>query len=156
VNFGPALARWLPANTLGPNTARRAGHLLAPPGIERDDAAMSSTATGTRSRWCPLPHKPISVGAEALYCFGPLVCSVVEVQSTAEAKLPLRRSILAAPHCLAPGELLVEVLRASSRRFEMNPLLMVYFSAGISFAGLGLLKLQAQLERWAYQRHVED
>ena len=66
VNFGPALARWLPANTLGPNTARRAGHLLAPPGIERDDAAMSSTATGTRSRWCPLPHKPISVGAEAL------------------------------------------------------------------------------------------
>jgi hypothetical protein len=66
VNFGPALARWLPPNTLGPNTARRAGHLLAPPGIERDDAAMSSTATGTRSRWFPLPHKPISVGAEAL------------------------------------------------------------------------------------------
>jgi hypothetical protein len=68
----------------------------------------------------------------------------------------LRRSIPATPHCLAPGELLVEVLRASSRRFEMNPLLMVYFSAGISFAGLGLLKLQARLERWAYQRHVED
>jgi|SRR5271166_2028902 len=65
-DFGPALARWLPANTLGPNTARRAGHLLAPPSIERDDAAMSSTATGTRSRWFPLPHKPISVGAEAL------------------------------------------------------------------------------------------
>ena len=60
------VARWLPPNTLGPNTARRAGHLLAPPGIERDDAAMSSTATGTRSRWFPLPHKPISVGAEAL------------------------------------------------------------------------------------------
>jgi len=38
----------------------------------------------------------------------------------------------------------------------MNPSLMVYFSAGISFAGLGLLKLQARLERWAYQRHVED
>jgi hypothetical protein len=38
----------------------------------------------------------------------------------------------------------------------MNPLLTVYFSAGASFAGLGLLKLQARLERWAYQRHAED
>lgn len=72
---------------------------------------------------------------------------------------PSRCSRPLKPNCrcgLAPGELLVEVLRASSRRFEMNPLLMVYFSAGMSFAGLGLLKLQAQLERWAYQRHVED
>ena len=40
--------------------------------------------------------------------------------------------------------------------FEMNPLLMVYFSAGTSFAGLGLVRLQARLERWAYERHVED
>ena len=38
----------------------------------------------------------------------------------------------------------------------MNPLLMVYFSVGTSFAGFGLLKLQARLERWAYERHVED
>jgi hypothetical protein len=38
----------------------------------------------------------------------------------------------------------------------MNPLLTVYFSAGTSFAGLGLLKLQARLERWAYERHAED
>ena len=38
----------------------------------------------------------------------------------------------------------------------MNPLLMVYFSAGASFGGLGLLKLQARLELWAYQRHAED
>jgi hypothetical protein len=38
----------------------------------------------------------------------------------------------------------------------MNPLLMVYFSAGASCAGLGLLKLQARLELWAYQRHAED
>jgi hypothetical protein len=38
----------------------------------------------------------------------------------------------------------------------MNPLLMVYFSGGASFAGLGLLKLQARLELWAYQRHAED
>ncbi|MDT5116495.1 MAG: hypothetical protein QOE30_2234 [Mycobacterium sp.] len=38
----------------------------------------------------------------------------------------------------------------------MNPLLMVYFSAGASFAGLGLLKLQARLELWDYQRHAED
>jgi hypothetical protein len=54
------------------------------------------------------------------------------------------------------GELLVEALRGNSRRFEMNPFLMVYFSAGMSFAGFGLLKLQARLEQWAYQRHAED
>jgi hypothetical protein len=57
---------------------------------------------------------------------------------------------------LAPSELLVEVLRGSDRRFEMNPLLMVYFSTGASFAGLGLVKFQARLERWAYERHAED
>jgi hypothetical protein len=38
----------------------------------------------------------------------------------------------------------------------MNPLLMVCFSAGTLFAGLGLVKLQARLEQWAYQRHAED
>ena len=38
----------------------------------------------------------------------------------------------------------------------MNTLLTVYFSAGASFAGLGLLKLQARLERWAYKQHAED
>jgi hypothetical protein len=54
------------------------------------------------------------------------------------------------------GELIVEVLRGNSRRFEMNALLMVYFSAGVSFAGFGLLKLQARLEQWAYQRHAND
>jgi hypothetical protein len=78
------------------------------------------------------------------------------VQPPAEAKFLLRRFSLATPHCLAPGELLVEVLRGNSRRFEMNPLLMVYFSAGASFAGFGLVKLQARLERWAYERHAED
>ena len=40
--------------------------------------------------------------------------------------------------------------------FEMNAMLTVYFSVGASFAGLGLLKLQARLERWSYQRHAED
>jgi hypothetical protein len=35
-------------------------------------------------------------------------------------------------------------------------LLMVYFSVGTSFVGLGLLKLQARLEQWAYRRHAED
>jgi hypothetical protein len=79
------------------------------------------------------------------------------VQPTDEATLLLRRFRLATPHRLATGELLVEVLRGtSSRRFEMNPLLMVYFSAGTSFAGLGLVKLQTRLERWAYERHAED
>jgi hypothetical protein len=38
----------------------------------------------------------------------------------------------------------------------MSPLAMVYFSAATPFAGFGLLKLQARLERWAYERHVED
>ena len=38
----------------------------------------------------------------------------------------------------------------------MDPLLTLYFSVGMSFAGPGLLKLQARLERWAYERHVED
>ena len=35
-------------DTLRPKTSRRVGHLQAPPGIERANAAMSSTATGTR------------------------------------------------------------------------------------------------------------
>lgn len=38
----------------------------------------------------------------------------------------------------------------------MSPLLMVYFGVGTPFAGLGLLKLQARLERWDYERHAED
>jgi hypothetical protein len=40
--------------------------------------------------------------------------------------------------------------------FDMNALLTVYFSAGVSFAGFGLLKLQARLEQWDYQRHAND
>jgi hypothetical protein len=38
----------------------------------------------------------------------------------------------------------------------MNAMLIVYFSTGMLFAGLGLLKLQARLEQWAYDRHAED
>jgi hypothetical protein len=38
----------------------------------------------------------------------------------------------------------------------MTPLLMVCFSATTPLAGIGLLNLQARLERWAYQRHAED
>jgi hypothetical protein len=56
----------------------------------------------------------------------------------------------------APGELPGAVLRGTSRRFEMNPALMIYFSATATFVGLGLVKLQARLERWAYERHAED
>jgi hypothetical protein len=68
------------------------------------------------------------------------------------------RGWVLAPHAAIGrrGELLVEVLRDNSRRFEMNPLLVVYFSVGTSFAGVALLKLQARLELWAYQRHAED
>jgi hypothetical protein len=54
------------------------------------------------------------------------------------------------------GELLVKVKRGSSRRFEMSPLLITGLSVGTSFAGFGLLKLQARLERWDYERHVQD
>jgi hypothetical protein len=39
---------------------------------------------------------------------------------------------------------------------EMSPLLMAYFSVGTPFAGYGLLRLQARLERWDYDRHAED
>jgi hypothetical protein len=38
----------------------------------------------------------------------------------------------------------------------MNPALMVYFFTGATFVGLGLVKLQARLELWAYERHAED
>lgn len=38
----------------------------------------------------------------------------------------------------------------------MSPLLMVYFSVGMPVAGFGLLRLQARLERWDYERHAED
>ena len=38
----------------------------------------------------------------------------------------------------------------------MSPLVMVYFSVATSFAGFGLVRLQARLERWDYQRHAED
>ena len=38
----------------------------------------------------------------------------------------------------------------------MTPLLMVCFSAATPLAGIGLLNLQARLERWAYERHAED
>ena len=38
----------------------------------------------------------------------------------------------------------------------MDPWLTLYFSTGASVAGLGLLKLQARLERWSHERHAED
>jgi hypothetical protein len=38
----------------------------------------------------------------------------------------------------------------------VRPGLVVYLSAGTPFAGLGLLKLQARLERRHYERHTED
>jgi hypothetical protein len=40
--------------------------------------------------------------------------------------------------------------------YEMSPLLMVYFSAVTPFVGFGLVKLQARLERWDYERHAQD
>jgi hypothetical protein len=38
----------------------------------------------------------------------------------------------------------------------MSPLLLVCLSLGVPLAGVGLSRLQARLERWDYQRHVQD
>ena len=38
----------------------------------------------------------------------------------------------------------------------MSPLVMVYFWVAMPIAGYGLVKLQAWLERWDYERHAED
>jgi hypothetical protein len=38
----------------------------------------------------------------------------------------------------------------------MNPMLVLYFSAVMGVAGVGLTQLQARLERWAHERHAED
>ncbi len=38
----------------------------------------------------------------------------------------------------------------------MTPLLMVCFSVATPIAAMGLLNLQARLERWDYERHAED
>ncbi len=38
----------------------------------------------------------------------------------------------------------------------MSPMLLVFLTAAAPLAGLGLLQLQARLERWDYERHAED
>jgi hypothetical protein len=38
----------------------------------------------------------------------------------------------------------------------MNLLMVTFFSLGSPLAGVGLLELQARLERWDYERHAED
>ena len=38
----------------------------------------------------------------------------------------------------------------------MNLLVMTFFSLGSPLAGVGLVELQARLERWDYERHAED
>lgn len=38
----------------------------------------------------------------------------------------------------------------------MSPMVLVLLSAAAPVAGLGLLQLQARLERWDYERHAED
>jgi hypothetical protein len=41
-------------------------------------------------------------------------------------------------------------------RFEMSALMLVFLSAVTPVAGLGLVQLQARLERWDYERHADD
>ncbi|VBA34403.1 hypothetical protein LAUMK191_00679 [Mycobacterium attenuatum] len=38
----------------------------------------------------------------------------------------------------------------------MSPLMLVFVTALAPVAGLGLVQLQARLERWDYERHAED
>jgi hypothetical protein len=38
----------------------------------------------------------------------------------------------------------------------MSALMLVFISAITPVAGLGLVHLQARLERWDYERHAED
>jgi hypothetical protein len=41
-------------------------------------------------------------------------------------------------------------------RFEMTPLLLVCVAAATPVVGIGLMHLQARLERWDYERHADD
>jgi hypothetical protein len=38
----------------------------------------------------------------------------------------------------------------------MNPILVALLSVGSTLAGVGIFRLQAQLERWDQKRHAED
>jgi hypothetical protein len=38
----------------------------------------------------------------------------------------------------------------------MSSLLLVCIAAAAPVAGIGLMQLQARLERWDYKRHAED
>ena len=38
----------------------------------------------------------------------------------------------------------------------MTSLLLVCLAAAAPIAGIGLMQLQARLERWDYERHAED
>jgi hypothetical protein len=38
----------------------------------------------------------------------------------------------------------------------MSPLLLFCVAAASPVVGIGLLRLQARLERWDYERHAED
>lgn len=38
----------------------------------------------------------------------------------------------------------------------MRPMPLAFLTAAAPLAGLGLLQLQARLERWDYERHAED
>jgi len=38
----------------------------------------------------------------------------------------------------------------------MSPMLVLFATAVTPLAGLGLVQLQARLERWDYERHAED
>jgi len=55
-------------------------------------------------------------------------------------------------HAMTPNVIPIE----GFWRFEMSPMLVVLLSAAAPVAGLGLVQLQARLERWDYERHAED
>ena len=55
-----------PLTRCGPKLHEALGICEHPIELKEPPQQMISTAAGTRSRWFPLPHKRISVGAEAL------------------------------------------------------------------------------------------
>ena len=91
---------------------------------------------------------------------GNCASSASAARSWSEITRLTRRFCQPHPGAESRGELFVEVPRGSSRGFEkgfeMSPLLMVYFSVTMPVVGFGLVKLQARLEQWDYERHAED
>jgi hypothetical protein len=74
--------------------------------------------------------------------------SWVSAGNTVQRDVRFSMNFSSGPSVLTPGE-----KRSAG---PMNPLLIVCLSAGTPFAGYALMRLQARLERWDYERHAND